>query len=290
MISSDARLSFVFPLWNEEAMVRRTARAAVEVGDDLVRSGCLGSYELVLVDDASTDATGELIDVMAEADPRISVVHHARNRKLGGALRSGFAAATGDVVLYTDADLPCEIAEVGKALRLMRLYEADIVSAYRFDRTAEGARRAAYSYVYNHLVRWALGVRIRDVNFAFKLIHRRVLDDVELVSEGSFVDAELVAKAHRRGYRIVQFGVDYVARTRGVSTLSSPAVIATIAREMRALRPQIRRIERLPDHVLDGQALAGEGSDRPVPGGRDVGGPCTGGPVHGGHVLDGQPA
>ena len=253
MTPTDARLSFVFPMWNEEAMVRRTVSAAVEAGDDLVRAGCLGSYELVLVDDASTDGTGKLIDEMADADPRICVVHHAHNRKLGGALRSGFAASTGDVVLYTDADLPCEIAEVGKALRMLRLYDADIVSAYRFDRTAEGPRRAVYSYVYNHLVRWVLGVRVRDVNFAFKLIGRRVLDDIELVSEGSFIDAELVAKAHKRGFRVVQFGVDYVARTRGVSTLSSPAVIATIVRELRTLRPQIKRLDRLPDHVLDGQ-------------------------------------
>ena len=126
-------------------------------------------------------------------------------------------------MLYTDADLPCELVEADKALRLMRLYEADLVSAYRFDRTSEGAQRAVYSYVYNHLVRWVLGARIRDVNFAFKLIRRRVLDHVELRSEGSFIDAELMAKAHRRG-SATQFGVDYIA-TRGTSTLSSPAVI-----------------------------------------------------------------
>jgi glycosyltransferase involved in cell wall biosynthesis len=252
MIHSDARLSFLFPMWNEEAMVRRTVNAARDAGDRLAGAGSIGAYEVVLVDDSSTDGTGKIADELADDDPRIQVVHHPENRKLGGALKSGFAAATGDVVLYTDADLPCELIEVDKALRLMRLYEADIVSAYRFDRTAEGAQRAAYSYVYNHLVRWALGVRVRDVNFAFKLIRRRVLDHVDLASEGSFIDAELVAKAHRRGFRLVQFGVDYIARTRGVSTLSSPAVIATMVGELRALRPEIRRVERLPDSLLDG--------------------------------------
>ena len=154
-------------------------------------------------------------------------------------------------MLYTDADLPCELVEADKALRLMRLYEADIVSAYRFDRTAEGAQRALYSFVYNHLVRWVLGVRIRDVNFAFKLVRRRVLDHVELVSEGSFIDAELVAKAHKRGFRLVQFGVDYIARTRGTSTLSSPGVIVQMLRELSALYPDIRGLERLPAAVLD---------------------------------------
>jgi glycosyltransferase involved in cell wall biosynthesis len=249
--ASDDRLSFVFPMWNEEAMIRRTVGAAREAGCRMEAAGDVGSFEIVLVNDASTDGTGKIADELADEDPRVVVVHHAVNRKLGGALKSGFAAATGDVVLYTDADLPCELIEVDKALRLLRLYEADLVSAYRFDRTAEGAQRAVYSYVYNHLVRWVLGVRVRDVNFAFKLIRRRVLDHVELVSEGSFIDAELVAKAHRRGFRFVQFGVDYIARTRGTSTLSSPAVILKIVRELAALYPEIRRVDRLPAAMLE---------------------------------------
>lgn len=251
MTLPDARLSFVFPMWNEEAMIRRTVAAAREAGERLVGAGQVAAYEIVLVDDASTDATGKIADELALDDPRIEVVHHPENRTLGGAIRSGFAAASGDLLLYTDADLPCELIEVDKALRLLRLYDADIVSAYRFDRTAEGLQRAVYSFVYNHLVRWALGVRVRDVNFAFKLIRARVLDHVELVSEGSFIDAELMAKANRRGFRLVQFGVDYIARTRGVSTLSSPAVIVRIVRELQALRPGIARLDRLPPAVLD---------------------------------------
>ncbi len=143
--SPDIHLSFVFPMWNEEAMIRRTLAAASETGERLVRSGEVGSYEVVVVDDASTDGTGKIADELADDDPRIVVVHHSRNRKLGGALRSGFAAATGALVLYTDADLPCDLDEAAKALRLLRLYDADIVSAYRFDRTAEGAQRTLYS-------------------------------------------------------------------------------------------------------------------------------------------------
>ena len=251
MSPTDDRLSFLFPMWNEEAMIRRTLTAAGECGDRLMVDGRIGSYEIVVVDDASTDGTGKIADELADDDPRIVVVHHPENRKLGGAVRSGFGAASGDLVLYTDADLPCDLGEADKALRLLRLYEADIVSAYRFDRTAEGVRRTVYSFVYNHLVRWTLGVRVRDVNFAFKLVRRRVLDNVELLSEGSFIDAELVAKAHRRGFRIVQFGVDYIARTRGTSTLSSPAIIGKILRELRVLYPEIRRVDRLPAAALE---------------------------------------
>ena len=162
MTLPDARLSFVFPMWNEEAMIRRTVAAAQEAGERLVGDGQVAGFEIVLVDDASTDGTGKIADELAHDDPRIEVVHHPENRTLGGALKSGFATATGEFVLYTDADLPCELVEVDKALRLLRLYDADIVSAYRFDRTAEGPQRTVYSFVYNHLVRWALGVRVRD--------------------------------------------------------------------------------------------------------------------------------
>jgi glycosyltransferase involved in cell wall biosynthesis len=168
------------------------------------------------------------------------------NRKLGGSIKSGFEAATGSLVLYTDADLPFDMAELAKAVRLLRIYDADVVSAYRFDRTAEGSLRFVYSFVYNHLVRLALGVRVRDVNFAFKLVRRDVLDRIELQSEGSFIDVELLARAERLGYHVIQFGVDYFPRHRGVSTLSSPSVIVKIVREMYALGRDLRAIEPLP--------------------------------------------
>ena len=86
-------------------------------------------------------------------------MHHARNRKLGGSIKTGFATATGDVVLYTDADLPFDMDELVKACRVMRHYEADLVSAYRLDRTGEGYVRSVYSTIYNVLVRVLFGVR-----------------------------------------------------------------------------------------------------------------------------------
>jgi hypothetical protein len=92
------------------------------------------------------------------------------------------------------------------------------------------------------MVRVLFGVRMRDINFAFKLCRTRIFDKVQLKSEGSFIDAELVVKAQRHGYTVIQFGVDYFPRTRGVSTLSSPTVIVKILREALALRREIRRI------------------------------------------------
>ncbi len=126
------------------------------------------------------------------------------------------------------------------------MYDADIVSAYRFDRTGEGPRRLVYSHGYNLLIRAVLGLRVRDVNFAFKLVRREVLEGITLESNGSFIDVELLEKADRLGFHVIQFGVDYFPRTRGESTLSSPAAIKTILREFARLAPELRRIERVP--------------------------------------------
>ncbi len=240
------RLTLFFPMWNEELTLARTVAAAHEIGGDLVASGEIGSYDILIVDDASTDATGPLADKLAHDDHRVRVVHHAVNRKLGGSVKTGLAEADGALVLYTDADMPFDLADLAKAVRLLRVYDADIVSAYRFDRTGEGWRRALYSFVYNLLARSLLGLSVRDVNFAFKLVRREVLDHVELRSEGSFIDAELLAKSKRLGFHTIQFGVDFFPRTRGVSTLSSPSVILRIVKEMATLLPDIRALEPLP--------------------------------------------
>jgi glycosyltransferase involved in cell wall biosynthesis len=246
MTPNFASLTVFFPAWNEEDTIARAVDAALEVGDELVASGEIGTYEVLVVDDASTDATGAIADALAEADPRVRVVHHPENRKLGGSIRTGLAESTGELILYTDADLPFDMSEVAKAVRLLRIYDADIVSAFRFDRTGEGPRRFVYSYVYNHLVRAVFALRIRDVNFACKLVRRDVLDRVKLESEGSFIDVELLVRAQRLGYEIVQFGVDYFPRTRGISTLSSGSVIARLLRELWWLRNELRSIEPLP--------------------------------------------
>jgi glycosyltransferase involved in cell wall biosynthesis len=235
-------LSIFFPMWNEEDYVERAVRAAEDECQRLIGMGEIADYELVIVDDCSTDRTPELADALAAADPHVRVVHHPVNRGLGGSIKTGLDAVRGDVVLYTDADLPFEMLELGRALRVLRHYEADMVSAYRLDRTGEGPRRAVYSFAYNWLVQLVFGTRVRDINFAFKLVRRQVLEAARPVSEGSFIDAELVIRAQRLGFSIIQIGVDYFPRTRGVSTLSSPAVIRGMLKEMRALRSELAAV------------------------------------------------
>lgn len=226
-------LSFVIPMWNEEAYARAAYGAVREAAEHLIEAGEIRDWELVAVDDASTDATPAILDEIAAADPHVEVVHHPVNRTLGGSVKSGLSKASGDVVLYIDADLPCDLFETERAFRVMRSYDADIVAGYRHHRTGEGPRRAVYSFAYNTIIQRAFGLRmVRDVNFAYKLVRRRVLDRVELQSEGSFIDAELLIRANDAGFRIVQIALDYFPRTRGVSTLSSLSVIGRITREL----------------------------------------------------------
>src|SRR4051812_17370597 len=104
-------LSFMFPMWNEEEMILRTVAAARGTAAELVAAGHIADYEVLIVDDASTDATGKMADELAAADPHIRVVHHEHNRKLGGSVRTGLQESRGDLVLYTDADMPFDLAD-----------------------------------------------------------------------------------------------------------------------------------------------------------------------------------
>jgi glycosyltransferase involved in cell wall biosynthesis len=198
-------------------------------------------WEIVIVDDASTDGTPALVDALAREDPRVRVVHNPVNLRLGGALRAGYAAATKDLIFYTDADLPVDFQQLPRAVRLLEYQEADIVAAYRFDRTSEGLVRALYTFCYNHLIRMLFGLRVRDVNFAFKLFRRSILEKFSLTSEGSFIDAELLLRARKAGCVIIQIGLDYFPRTRGTSTLASIPVIFAILRDLAARWRELRR-------------------------------------------------
>lgn len=244
-------VSLFMPAWNEEEYVERAVSRAVMVLERLT-----DNWELLIINDASTDRTRELAEGLAAKDSRIRVITHEVNQKLGGALKTGFSSSTKDIVVYTDIDLPFDLNELERALYLMSYLEADVICAFRFDRTSEGVKRIMYSYVYNLLIRALFDVFIKDVNFSFKIVHRRVLEAIELKSHGSFVDAELVVKAIKRGFRVFQIGVDYFPRTRGISTLASPSVIARIVKELVSLYPEVKtprppiRPTRLPPSVM----------------------------------------
>jgi glycosyltransferase involved in cell wall biosynthesis len=229
-------VSFVIPMFNEEENIERAIDAAV---DALTKY--TDDYEVIIVDDASTDSSPMLVARYAAENPRIRMIRHSTNRKLGGSLKTGFAATTKDLVLYMDADLPFDPDVLGRAIRAMQVTGADVIAGYRHDRTIEGPRRAIYSYVYNGLIGVLFGWPHRDINFSFKLMKREVLEAIDLKSEGSLIDAELIVKAKNRGFAIQQIGLDYFPRIRGQSHLSSPKVILKIFAELVRLYPEMRK-------------------------------------------------
>lgn len=232
-------VSIVIPMFNEEENIEHAIACALEA---LQRHA--GEYEVLVIDDASTDGSAALVQAIAANNSRVRLLRHDRNRRLGATIRTGFAAARKDLALYMDADLPFDPDVLGRAIRALEVTRADVIAGYRFDRTTEGWLRTLYSYCYNTLIGVLFGWPHRDINFSFKLLRREVLEAVDLRSEGSLIDAELIVKARNLGFQIQQLGIDYFPRTRGLSTLSSPTVILKILRELAALYPEMRRPRR----------------------------------------------
>lgn len=230
-------VSLVIPMYNEELSIAHAIACAVDALEAF-------DYEIVIVDDASTDRSAEIVRERSAEEPRIRLLQHEVNQKLGATIRTGFDAARKDLVLYMDADLPFDPNDLGRAISAMRVTRADVVAGYRLDRTMEGFRRTVYSYFYNLLIGLLFGWPHRDINFSFKLLRREVLEAIELRSQGSLIDAELIVKAKNLGFVIQQLGLDYFPRTRGHSTLSSPTVILKIFRELVSLYPEMRHPRR----------------------------------------------
>ena len=207
-------LSVFFPMYNESANIAVTLERALAV----IPSLGFADFEILVIDDGSRDDSALVVRRAAEREPRIRLVSHPRNLGYGAALRTGFTAARGDVVFYTDSDLPIELGEIARALPL--LAGTDLVIGYRL-RRYDTPRRALYSKVYNLLMRILFGVRVRDVNFSFKLVRRRVLDAIKLSAATVFIDGQLLAEAVRHGFQLTEMPIEYTPRRVGASSFDS---------------------------------------------------------------------
>jgi len=224
-------LSLVLPALDEvetlaEAVAR--ARAALDTLDV--------PWEIVVVDDGSTDGTGPLADDLAAEDPRVRAVHHVDNRGKGAALKTGVEAARAPVVGWTDADLPFDMEAVARAYRRLVEAEADLVAGVRTNRDRYSFRRRVLSGTYNALVRRLLGLPLDDVGFALKMMRRDVFEAAAPRSDGGFVDAEVMTHAHRTGRSIERVGVTFTPRVLGTSNMAGPRSVAGILRDLVAYR------------------------------------------------------
>ncbi len=224
-------LSAFFPAYNEEGNISETVRQALEV-----LSAYADPFEVIVVDDGSTDRTAEVVqDLMAE-DPRVRLVRHGRNRGYGAALRTGFAAARYEWVFFSDADLQFDLRDLERLLPHMA--HADLIVGYRL-RRRDPLHRRLIGRVWNWLVRWGFGVRVRDVDCAFKLLRRELVQRLPLRSDGAFLSTELLCRAAAAGARIVEVGIPHYPRRWGKQGGASPRVILRALGEMWQLRREL---------------------------------------------------
>jgi glycosyltransferase involved in cell wall biosynthesis len=226
-------ISIFFPCYNEQENVARTVEKALDVVGKLNID-----FEVIVVDDGSADKTGQIADGIAGRDGRVKVVHHKHNLGYGAALQSGFKTATKELVFYTDGDGQFDISEMPPLLALMEQY--DIVSCYRLNRR-DPIIRKINGWCWTRLICLMFGLKIRDIDCAFKLYKREIFDKIELSSTGALIDAEILARAVRKDYRITQKGVHHYPRTSGEQSGANIRVVLRAFKELFKLQSRIRR-------------------------------------------------
>ncbi|MGD9762661.1 MAG: glycosyltransferase family 2 protein [Candidatus Binatia bacterium] len=225
-------MSVVLPAYNEEANIERVVR---QVAGYLDARGL--DYEILPVNDGSRDRTGEILARLAQEMPRVRPQTHPGNRGYGAALRTGFDAAAKRYVFYMDGDGQFDIADLDKLLPLAT--EDAIVTGFRIERRDPLMRRLNAKLFGGWLVRVMLGVSVKDLNCAFKLIPKRVFDAIALESTGALINAELYGRATRAGFGIREVGVHHYPREAGVQTGAHLGVIARAFYDLFRLRQKI---------------------------------------------------
>jgi len=221
-------ISAVLPAYNEEACLR-----AVTESLHKVLAGLCSRFEIIIVDDGSTDSTPQLADTLAGDYAEVRVIHHRPNKGYGAALRSGFTRSQMPLVFYMDADGQFDPTEI--PLLADGIGEADIVTGYRADRRDPWIRKIV-SWGFRTFIGLVFGVRVRDCDCAFKLYRRKVFNEITIASDAFFVDAEVLAKANVLGYRIDEVPVTHRTRAGGESTVRLSHILSTLREAWHLLR------------------------------------------------------
>ncbi|TAJ98904.1 MAG: glycosyltransferase family 2 protein [Chloroflexota bacterium] len=244
-------LSYFFPAHNEEANLRGLVDEALATLPTLAEA-----FEVVIVDDGSRDATPQIADELAAADPRVRAAHHPRNLGYGAALRTGFGAARHELIAFTDGDRQFRVADIGRLTARFAEGGADVVVGYRIKR-ADPLVRTLYAKAYRLANRIFFGLRVTDVDCACKLFRRDALTGINVESGGAFFSAELLIKLRASGRTVVEVGVPHYPRTAGSPTGAKPQVVFRAMRDFWRLR---LRLWAAPRRALSrGEPILGDG-------------------------------
>jgi glycosyltransferase involved in cell wall biosynthesis len=208
--SPSAGLSVFFPAYNDSGTIASMVIRAVQAASSLTPD-----YEVVVVDDGSVDSTSQIADELARTYPQVRVVHHQKNRGYGGALQTGFRAATKPFIFYTDGDAQYDPAELVLLWEKMTP-EADLVNGYKISRS-DPLHRVVIGRAYHHLVSLMFGLSVRDVDCDFRLMRRSIFERINLEKTSGVICLEMMKKIEDAGFRIVEVPVHHYHRAFGKS-------------------------------------------------------------------------
>lgn len=231
---SQLNISAFFPAYNEEANLEAMVLRTVETLRKLAKQ-----WEVVIVDDGSRDRTPEIAARLVKQYPGVRHVRHEKNRGYGGAVKTGLQEAKLDWIFFTDGDGQFDVAELERLLPATE--NADIVVGYRLDRK-DPLFRKLNAFGWGTLVRTLFGLhgKVRDIDCAFKLFKRRLVDESRFKAEGAMISTELLVRAKKLGFRFKEVGVHHYPRKAGTPTGADPKVILRAFRELFKLYGQLR--------------------------------------------------
>jgi glycosyltransferase involved in cell wall biosynthesis len=238
-------LSVVLPAYNEAQTVASTLEHVLHT-----LTSWLDDFEVIVVNDGSVDQTGVIVESFAHADSRVRLVTHERNQGYGATLVDGFAAATKDLTFFMDSDGQFDIADLKEFFLFIDAYSA--VIGYRIDRQDSWMRKLN-AWGWKLLIGWVLGVHVRDVDCAFKLLHTDFFRQHPLETRGAMINAELLYKLKQNGYTYKELGVHHLPRRAGRATGAHPRVILRAFRELFIYARKWKREENMLTFSHTGQ-------------------------------------